>query len=115
MDDKLTEILKNVSPETKQFILDLLAISYGVEYGVFNLKLNIHRKSIKKAEFKGWKTITYGKSEQDQQKAVKDLAEKIAIAKKNKQNCKLHFLVDLKAGFITGIYWDSFYEKIYSP
>jgi len=109
----LVELIERAPEQTKQFILDLLAVSQGVEYGIFNLKLNVHQKSISKAEFRGWKTKNYGKSEQDQQRALRDLAERIAEAKKKKSEVKLHFLVNVKGGYITGIYWDSFIERKY--
>lgn len=107
----MQELFENLPEENKQFFLELMAIVFQLQFGTLQPVIKVHRGRIKEVEFRGWKRIKY--TPDTQEKAIEDLAKRLAEAKKSRQKTKFVFIVEVRGGFITDILWDSFVSRRY--
>lgn len=108
---ELTKLVGGLPEETQQFLLELLAVIQSIEFGKITPEIEIHQKKVVSVKFNGWKRLKY---HDDNTLAISDLGIRIKRAVDRKQPTRLHFVVEVKGGKITQIFWKSDIFRRYS-
>lgn len=93
-----------------EFYRELKAIAHKTQFGILDLRLNIHRGIVSASTL-------YGKikvRKHNNLANVQAIIERLKGAEENKQTAVIRFEVDIRSGRINEVSWNTEYQKDYT-